>query len=349
MTTSTPAHSAASTPLRLLVVGGAGYIGSHMVKHLLRRGCDVVTFDNLSTGHRDAVLGGEFVLGDLADRAALDALFSQYQFDAVFHFASFIQVGESVKEPAKYYANNVVNTLKLLDAMVAHGVGRFVFSSTAAVYGEPAYTPIDEAHPKQPINPYGKTKWMVEQILEDYDRAYGLRSIALRYFNAAGADPEGQLGERHDPETHLIPLVLQAASGRRPHISVFGRDYDTPDGTCIRDYIHVTDLADAHWLALDRLMQGAGSAAYNLGNGNGFSVQQVIDTAASVTGRPIPVVDAPRREGDPARLVAESAAARKGLGWQPARDDLATIIADAWRWECKVGPETSAEPSRLRA
>ena len=349
MTTSTPAHSAASAPPRLLVVGGAGYIGSHMVKHLLRRGCDVVTFDNLSTGHRDAVLGGEFVLGDLADRDALDALFSQYQFDAVFHFASFIQVGESVKEPAKYYANNVVNTLKLLDAMVAHGVGRFVFSSTAAVYGEPAYTPIDEAHPKQPINPYGKTKWMVEQILEDYDRAYGLRSIALRYFNAAGADPEGQLGERHDPETHLIPLVLQAASGRRPHISVFGRDYDTPDGTCIRDYIHVADLADAHWLALDKLMQGAASAAYNLGNGNGFSVQQVIDTAASVTGRPIPVVDAPRRDGDPARLVADSTAARQALNWQPVRDDLATIIEDAWTWECKDRPARLDEPYQVRA
>jgi hypothetical protein len=204
MTTSTLAHSAASTPLRLLVVGGAGYIGSHMVKHLLRRGCDVVTFDNLSTGHRDAVLGGEFVLGDLADRDALDALFTQHQFDAVFHFASFIQVGESVKEPAKYYANNVVNTLNLLDAMVAHGVGRFVFSSTAAVYGEPAYTPIDEAHPKLPINPYGKTKWMVEQILEDYDRAYGLRSIALRYFNAAGADPEGQLGAGADAKLSIL-------------------------------------------------------------------------------------------------------------------------------------------------
>jgi UDP-glucose 4-epimerase len=347
MTTSTPAHSAASTPLRLLVVGGAGYIGSHMVKHLLRRGCDVVTFDNLSTGHRDAVLGGEFVLGDLADRDALDALFSQYQFDAVFHFASFIQVGESVKEPAKYYANNVVNTLKLLDAMVAHGVGRFVFSSTAAVYGEPAYTPIDEAHPKQPINPYGKTKWMVEQILEDYDRAYGLRSIALRYFNAAGADPEGQLGERHDPETHLIPLVLQAASGRRPHISVFGRDYDTPDGTCIRDYIHVADLADAHWLALDKLMQGAASAAYNLGNGNGFSVQEVIDTAASVTGRAIPVVDAPRRDGDPARLVADSTAARQALNWQPTRFDLESIIEDAWKWECReMTPTELVEPQR---
>jgi UDP-glucose 4-epimerase len=331
MPTTTPPNSTA--PLRLLVVGGAGYIGSHMVKHLLRRGCDIVTFDNLSTGHRDAVLGGEFVLGDLADRDALDALFSQSHFDAVFYFASFIQVGESVKQPARYYANNVVNTLNLLDAMVAHGVGRFVISSTAAVYGEPAYTPIDEAHPKQPINPYGKTKWMAEQILDDYDRAYGLKSIALRYFNAAGADPEGQLGERHDPETHLIPLVLQAASGRRPHISVFGRDYDTPDGTCIRDYIHVSDLADAHWLALDQRMRGAESATYNLGNGNGFSVKQVIDTAAGVTGHPIPVVDAPRRDGDPARLVADSSAARQALNWQPDRFDLETIIEDGRKWK----------------
>jgi UDP-glucose 4-epimerase len=336
MTQPTPA-----SPLCLLVVGGAGYIGSHMVKRLLRQGCDVVTFDNISTGHRDAVLGGEFVLGDLADRDALDALFSQHAFNAVFHFASFIQVGESVKEPAKYYANNVVNTLNLLDTMVAHGVGRFVFSSTAAVYGEPAYTPIDEAHPKQPISPYGKTKWMVEQILEDYDRAYGLKSIALRYFNSAGADHEGQLGERHDPETHLIPLVLQTASGRRPHISVFGRDYDTPDSTFIRDYIHVSDLADAHWLALEKLMQGGNSAAYNLGNGNGFPVRQVIDTAACVTGRPVPVVDAPRRDGDPARLVADSSAARQALNWQPDRFDLETIIEDAWKWEEK----TAARPA----
>ena len=337
----TSTHAPQNPPLNLLVVGGAGYIGSHMVKHLLRRGCDVVTFDNLSTGHRDAVRGGEFVLGDLADRAALDAIFSKHTFDAVFHFASFLQVGESVKEPAKYYANNVVNTLNLLDAMVAHGVRRLVFSSTAAVYGEPAYTPIDESHPKLPINPYGKTKWMVEQILEDYDRAYGLNSIALRYFNAAGADPEGELGERHDPETHLIPLVLQAASGRRPHISVFGRDYDTPDGTCIRDYIHVADLADAHWLALDKLMNGANSAAYNLGNGNGFSVQQVIDTAARVTGRSIPVIDAPRRDGDPARLVADSTAARASMNWQPARFDLKTIIEDAWKWEEQVTSQPS--------
>ncbi len=339
----TSTHAPQNPPLNLLVVGGAGYIGSHMVKHLLRRGCNVVTFDNLSTGYRDAVLGGEFVLGDLADRAALDALFARHAFDAVFHFASFIQVGESVKAPAKYYANNVVNTLNLLDVMVKHRVKRFVFSSTAAVYGEPAYTPIDEAHPKQPINPYGKTKWMVEQILDDYDRAYGLKSIALRYFNAAGADPKGELGERHDPETHLIPLVLQAASGRRPHISVFGRDYDTPDGTCIRDYIHVTDLADAHWLALEKLLRGADSAAYNLGNGNGFSVQQVIDAASHITGRKILVVDAPRREGDPARLVADSTAARRHLGWQPKLDDLETFVRHAWHWECKACPASLVE------
>lgn len=322
----------ASSP-SVLVVGGAGYIGSHMVKHLLRQGCDVVTYDNLSTGYRDAVLGGQFVLGDLADQAVLETLFSTHRFDGVLHFASFIQVGESVKEPAKYYENNVTNTLNLLNAMVKHDVRRFIFSSTAAVYGEPQYVPIDETHPRQPINPYGKTKWMVEQILQDYDRAYGLKSIALRYFNAAGADPEGELGERHEPETHLIPLVLQAASGRRPHISVFGRDYDTPDGTCIRDYIHVTDLAEAHWLALQRLLAGADSAAYNLGNGNGFSVQEVIDAAQKVTLRKIAVNDSPRREGDPARLVANSQAARNALNWQPARHDLDTIIQDAWRFE----------------
>jgi UDP-glucose 4-epimerase len=322
----------ASSP-SILVVGGAGYIGSHMVKHLLRQGCDVVTYDNLSTGYRDAVLGGQFVLGDLADQAALETLFSTHRFDGVLHFASFIQVGESVREPAKYYDNNVTNTLNLLNAMVKHDVRRFIFSSTAAVYGEPQYVPIDEAHPKQPINPYGKTKWMVEQILQDYDSAYGLKSIALRYFNAAGADPEGELGERHEPETHLIPLVLQAASGRRPHISVFGRDYDTPDSTCIRDYIHVTDLAEAHWLALQKLLAGANSTAYNLGNGNGFSVQEVIDAARTVTGREIKIIDSPRREGDPARLVANSQAARNALNWQPARHDLDTIIQDAWRFE----------------
>lgn len=321
----------------ILVVGGAGYIGSHMVKMLLGRGYGVTTLDNLSTGHRDAVLGGEFVLGDLADRALLDKLFSERRIDGVMHFASFIQVGESVQNPARYYENNVVNTLNLLDAMVAHDVKRFIFSSSAAVYGEPIRVPIDETHPKNPINPYGRSKWMVEQMLADYDRAYGLKSVSLRYFNAAGADPEGRLGERHEPETHLIPLVLQAASGRRESVQVFGRDYDTPDGTCIRDYVHVTDLCEAHLLALDRLLQGGASAAFNLGNGNGFSVQQVIDTACEATGKAIPVKDAPRREGDPARLVADATLARKELGWNPRYDELETIVCHAWQWEKSGG------------
>lgn len=318
--------------MKILVVGGAGYIGSHMVKLLSRQGCSVTTLDDLSSGHPDAVLTGEFFEGNCGDRKVLDTLLSR-GFDAVMHFASFIQVGESVQHPAKYYQNNFVNTLALLDAMQAHGVMRFIFSSTAATFGEPQYTPIDERHPQRPINPYGRTKLMVEQALTDYDKAYGMKSVCLRYFNAAGADPEGQLGECHDPETHLIPLVLQAASGRRPHISVFGRDYDTQDGTCIRDYIHIQDLCSAHWLALQSLINGADSQAYNLGNGNGFSVQKVIDTAERVTGRKIPVVDASRREGDPALLVADSTLARKQLGWQPQYVDLATIIEHAWKWE----------------
>ena len=319
---------------KVLVVGGAGYIGSHMVKMLGRQGCDVTTLDDLSSGHRDAVLCGDFVQGDMGDRGVLDAVLAR-GFDAVMHFASFIQVGESVQQPAKYYQNNVVNTLGLLDAMRSHGVGRFIFSSTAATFGEPQYSPIDERHPQQPINPYGRTKLMVEQVLADYERAYGLRSVCLRYFNAAGADPEGQLGERHEPETHLIPLVLQAASGRRPHIGVFGRDYDTPDGTCVRDYIHIEDLCSAHGLALQSLMGGAGSQAYNLGNGQGFSVQEVIDTAQQVTGCPIAVVNGPRRAGDPARLVADASLIREKLGWQPRYADLATIVEHAWRWEIR--------------
>jgi UDP-glucose 4-epimerase len=333
MQSSATSPNSPTHPLRVLVVGGAGYIGSHMVKHLLRRGCDVVTFDNLSTGYRDAVLGGEFMLGDLADKAALETLFSSHRFDAVLHFASYIQVGESVIQPGKYYENNVTNTLNLLNAMVKHDVKHFIFSSTAAVYGEPLHVPIDEAHPKAPINPYGRSKWMVEQILGDYDRAYGLKSIALRYFNAAGADPEGELGERHEPETHLIPLVLQTASGRRSHISVFGRDYDTPDGTCIRDYIHVTDLCQAHWLALQKLIASGESSAYNLGNGSGFSVQEVIDASRRVTGLSISVVDSPRRDGDPARLVANTKLAGHKLGWHPQHFELDTIIRHAWQWE----------------
>jgi UDP-glucose 4-epimerase len=322
-----------STP-RVLVVGGAGYIGSHMVKRLGQFGCAVTTLDDLSSGHHDAVLYGDFVQGSIADEFLLTELLGQ-GFDAVMHFASFIQVGESVQQPAKYYQNNVINTLNLLEVMRTHDVQRFIFSSTAATFGEPQYTPIDERHPQQPINPYGRTKRMIEEVLADYDTAYGMKSVCLRYFNAAGADPEGQLGERHDPETHLIPLVLQAASGRRPHISVFGRDYDTPDGTCIRDYVHIADLCEAHWLALQSLMNGADSQAYNLGNGNGFSVQEVIDTAEQVTGRKIPVADAARREGDPARLVADSTLARKQLGWQPQYADLATIIEHAWKWEMR--------------
>ena len=320
---------------KVLVVGGAGYIGSHMVKMLGSHGCSVTTLDDLSSGNRDAVSCGNFVQGDMGDRAVLDAVLSQC-FDAVMHFASFIQVGESVQQPAKYYQNNVVNTLTLLEAMRAHGVNRFIFSSTAATFGEPRYSPIDERHPQQPINPYGRSKLMVEKVLADYEQAYGFKSVCLRYFNAAGADPEGQLGERHDPETHLIPLVLQAASVRRPSISVFGRDYDTPDGTCIRDYIHIQDLCSAHWLALQSLLNGADSQAYNLGNGNGFSVQQVVDTAEQVTGRKISVLNGSRRDGDPARLVADSRLAREKLGWQPQYANLATIIEHAWKWEMRM-------------
>jgi UDP-glucose 4-epimerase len=320
-----------------MVVGGAGYIGSHMVAMLLERGHEVVTVDNLATGYRDAVIGGRFAEVDLADRAALDAVFAEGGFDAVMHFASYIQVGESVLDPARYYRNNFANTLNLLEAMVAHGVRRFIFSSTAAIFGEPEYVPIDEAHPKRPINPYGLTKLMVEQALADFDRAYGLKSVCLRYFNAAGADPQGRLGERHEPETHLVPLVLQAAAGRRPSVKVFGRDYPTPDGTCIRDYIHIVDLCEAHLLAIDHLAGGGASVQFNLGNGNGFSVQQVIDTVERVTGRRVSALDAPRREGDPARLVADAARAREVLGWRPRYPALEDIVAHAWAWELKQG------------
>ncbi|MDP1770732.1 MAG: UDP-glucose 4-epimerase GalE [Methylobacter sp.] len=327
-----------TSPKTVLVVGGAGYIGSHMVWLLGRKGVDVVTLDNLSSGHRDAVLHGEFVHGDIADRQILDKVFRKYKFDAVMHFASFIQVGESMQDPAKYYQNNVVNTLNLLNAMCAHGVDKFIFSSTAAIFGEPEYSPIDESHPKRPINPYGWSKLMVEQALADYDRAYGLKSVCLRYFNAAGAHPDGLLGERHEPETHLIPLVLQAASGRRPHISVFGRDYDTPDGTCIRDYIHILDLAEAHWLALQYLQSGGESSAFNLGNGNGYSVESVIQTARRVTGETIPVQEGRRRLGDPARLVANASKIKQELGWQPAYFNLDTIVEHAWQWEYSHNP-----------
>lgn len=319
--------------MNILVCGGAGYIGSHMVKMLGNKGCKVVTFDNLSSGYIDAVLCGIFVPGCLSNTHALRDLFSRYKFDAVMHFASYIQVGESVQNPATYYLNNVANTFNLLQVMTEFKVKRFIFSSTAATFGEPQYTPIDERHPQQPINPYGRSKWLIEQTLPDFYHAYGMRSVCLRYFNAAGADPECQLGERHEPETHLIPLLLQVASGRRKNISVFGSDYDTPDGTCIRDYIHVQDLCEAHWLALQYLQQGGTTQNFNLGNGFGFSVKQVVDTAKVVTGKGIEVVYANRRPGDPARLVADSSLARKILGWQPSYSDLDNIVQDAWRWE----------------
>jgi len=319
--------------MNILVIGGAGFVGSHMVKQLGLSGYRVTTLDNLSNGHRDAVLYGDFVQGDLADKALLTQLIQPGRFDAVMHFASFIQVGESVQEPAKYYDNNVANTLHLLEAMRLAGVKRFVFSSTAATFGQPLYSPMDEKHPQRPINPYGRSKLMVEQILGDFDRAYGLKSVCLRYFNAAGADPEVQLGERHEPETHLIPLVLQVASGRKPNISVFGRDYDTPDGTCVRDYVHVSDLCSAHELALQSLVHGAGSQQYNLGNGNGYSIQEVIETARRVTGQTISTVDAPRRDGDPDRLVADASQAKKVLVWQPQWTSLDDIVGHAWAWE----------------
>jgi UDP-glucose 4-epimerase len=322
--------------MKVLVVGGAGYIGSHMALMLGQQGAQVIVLDDLSSGHADAVLSGRLVQGNIEDSGLLDRLFTDENFDAVMHFASFIQVGESVQHPAKYYRNNVVHTINLLDAMVRHRVRNFIFSSSAAIFGQPEYIPLDEAHPKQPINPYGRSKWIVEQILQDYDAAYGLKSVCLRYFNAAGADPEARIGEAHDPETHLIPLLLQVASGRRDSAQVFGRDYDTPDGTCIRDYIHVVDLAEVHSLALAHLIGGGTSAVYNLGNGNGFSVRQVIDAVRQVTMKPVPIIDAARRAGDPARLVADSTLARSYLGWTPLHPDLSTIVSHAWNWERKI-------------
>jgi len=300
---------------------------------LSNSGHHVVTLDNLSTGYRDAVKYGEFVEGDIADSSILDQVFSSTMFDGVMHFASYIEVGESVIDPGKYFRNNFSNTLNLLDAMVRHDVKNFIFSSTAAIFGEPDYVPIDEKHPKKPINPYGKSKLMVEQALDDYEKAHGLQSVCLRYFNAAGADPDGELGERHNPETHLVPLILQAASGRRDAISIFGRDYSTADGSCVRDYIHIVDLCSAHLIALTKLVKGSGSKRYNLGNGNGFSVIEVIEVVKKVTSRSFNVIEAERRPGDPATLVADSTLARSELNWVPEYDDLSVITQHAWEWE----------------
>ena len=319
----------------ILITGGAGYIGSHAVKALEERGFQTIVLDSLVYGHRDLIetnLKAKLVAGDINDRAFLDRLFSTTKIDAVMHFAAFAYVGESVTDPAKYYRNNVVGTLTLLDAMREHGVTNFVFSSTCATYGNPQSIPITEDHPQNPINPYGAGKLAIERVLKDYDPAYGLKSVIFRYFNAAGADPDGLFGEDHNPETHLIPLILQAAAGKRASISVFGTDYDTPDGTCIRDYIHVTDLAQAHVLGLEYLLEHQTSQIFNLGNGNGFSVKEVVDTARQVTGKEIAIEECPRRVGDPAVLIGSSTRARQMLGWEPKYADLNAIVKHAWNW-----------------
>jgi len=316
----------------ILVVGGAGYIGSHMCKYLAGQGYQPVVLDNLSLGHRQAVQWGPLYEGNMDDQALLEQIFSRHRIKAVMHFAAFCYVGESVHEPLKYYRNNISATLGLLAAMRAHGVDKLIFSSTCATYGEPEFLPITEEHPQNPINPYGRSKLMMEQIFDDLDEADGLRTVCLRYFNAAGADPEGALGEDHDPETHLIPLVLQTALGQRPELTVFGNDYPTEDGTCIRDYIHITDLAQAHFLSLQHLLNGGGSRKYNLGNGNGYSILDVLETAGRVTGREIPYRFADRRAGDPAALVGGAAKAADELGWKPLYGNLEVILETAWNW-----------------
>lgn len=317
----------------ILVAGGAGYIGSHTVKYLLKNNYNVVVLDNLVYGHKEAVLTKNFEQADLADKEALDKVFKKYKIDAVIHFAAYTYVGESVSNPQKYYWNNVVNTLNLLDAMIENNVKNIVFSSTCATYGNPQYTPIDEKHPQSPINPYGKTKLMMEQIMADYETAYGLKYIALRYFNAAGGDAQGELGESHDPETHLIPLVLKAIKGDIAQINVFGTDYETSDGTCIRDYIHVEDLADAHMLAVQKLFETGESNCINLGTGIGTSVKEIIKVAEEVTGQKVPLVYGDRRAGDPAKLYAANAKAKDVLGWNPKYIDIKEIIKTAWIWE----------------
>jgi len=320
----------------ILIAGGAGYIGSHTVKALLRRGARVVVLDDLSSGRAEFARGAELVVGDLTDRAAVEAVFRRRRFEAVLHFASLIQVGESTADPRKYYARNLVSSLNLLGATLDGGAGSFIFSSSAAVYGVPREIPIPEDHPLEPYNPYGQTKAVVERMLADYGRAYGLRYVSLRYFNAAGADPEGDLGEVHDPETHLIPNLILALLGRRESLDVFGTDFPTPDGTAVRDYIHVVDLASAHVLALEHLLAGRPSDVFNLGTQHGHSVREVIAEAEAVTGRKAPVRDRPRREGDVPVLLASKAKAERVLGWRLEHSDLQTILRTAWDWHRKA-------------
>jgi len=316
----------------ILVVGGAGYIGSYMCKYLSKNGYHPVILDNLIYGHREAVKWGSFFKGSMDDSALLDQIFSEHQIAAVMHFAAFCYVGESVLQPARYYRNNVANTLNLLEFMNKRGVRSFIFSSSCATYGEPVEIPITENHTQNPINPYGRSKLMVEQIMEDFSHAYKSECVSLRYFNAAGADPDGELGEDHNPETHLIPLVLKTAIGKREMINIFGDDYPTKDGTCIRDYIHIDDLAQAHLLALKRLLSGLPGGCFNLGNGSGHSVMQLIETARKVTGKTIPSKVVDRRPGDPAVLIGSSEKAIKALGWHPRFPELETIIETAWKW-----------------
>jgi UDP-glucose 4-epimerase len=318
--------------MKVLVAGGAGYIGSHVSLELSRRGHQPVVLDNLVKGHRQAVVAGKFIQGDVGDKALVKKIVQEEQIEAAVHLCAYSLVGESVTEPAKYFHNNIGNGLLLLDALRENGVNKFVFSSTAAVFGEPEKIPIPEDHPKNPTSPYGFSKLTFEGILKFYDLAYGMKYIALRYFNAAGADPTEAIGEDHQPESHLIPIVLQTAQGVRPHIEIFGTDYPTSDGTCVRDYIHVNDLAQAHILALEALAEGADSTIYNLGNGLGYSNRQVIEVAKRVTGRVISVKEGPRRPGDPAVLVASSNRIKEELGWKPQFPQLEKIIETAWRW-----------------
>lgn len=321
----------------ILVTGGAGYIGSHTCKALAAAGYQPVTLDNMVYGHEWAVRWGELVRGDILDGAALDALFAIHAPMAVIHFAAYAYVGESVTDPQKYYRNNVAGSLSLLEAMLRHGCRRIVFSSTCATYGEPLEIPIPENHSQYPVNPYGWSKLMIEQMLRDFDAAYGLRHVALRYFNAAGADPDGEVGEDHVPETHLIPLAVLAAQGKRGPLSIFGRDYPTPDGTAIRDYIHVADLAQAHVAALRFLLDQDRSEAFNLGTGSGQSVRNVVDMVQEVGGCEVPTLEAPRRAGDPPALVAVADKARAVLGWEPSLPLLRDIVQTAWNWHAKGG------------
>jgi len=320
----------------ILIVGGAGYIGSHLNKEISKKGIKTVIFDNLSYGHKDFIKWGIFEQGDLSNIEDIRSVFRKYPIEAVMHFAAFTYVGESVEDPQKYYMNNVKNTLNLLQVMLEENVNYFVFSSTCATYGNPVEIPITESHPQNPINPYGKGKLMVETVLKDYSDAYGFKYASLRYFNAAGADPDGEIGELHDPETHLIPLILDVAAGKREDVKIFGTDYDTPDGTCIRDYIHVTDLAEAHILALEYLQKGGESNVFNLGNGNGFSVKEVIETAKEITGKDIKAVESNRRPGDPPILIGSSKKAMEILNWKPKYHDLSKIIETAWNWHKNI-------------